>query len=284
MALNEIVTQEIKRLAKTRQSYETTVALYDLHAPYVSEDATKIATEYIATTKPRRIIFGHDLIDNPNMSVYPKDADHKMDTREEIDCAVEWLYRLVKASPKTELVFQPGNHDEVRMERLKSENSGALKNLRGMDFYSQLKMSVEEHGGIKNKLTYGGKVYELGPGMVFVHGDPRMTPEILGGVNGAKRTADSSAFPGKHIVYGHEHTPGMASSKWGDRMVYKVGCMMDLDVKHYTHFNQYKNGFIVVRYCPNVRPKPLYHVENVIIQNGVAIIDGQEYTARKTHR
>jgi len=207
-----------------------------------------------------------------------------MDTREEIDYAVEWLAKVVKNSPKTELVFQPGNHDEVRMERLKSENSGALKNLRGMDFYSQLRMSVEEHGGIPNKLTYGGKVYELGPGMVFVHGDPRMTPEILGGVNGAKRTADSSAFPGKDIVYGHEHTPGMASSKWGDRMVYKVGCMMDLSVKHYTQFNQYKNGFLVVKYNPNVRPKPTYHVQNVVIHGNTAIIDGQEFSGGRKHR
>jgi hypothetical protein len=280
MALDDIIRRENPPMKNTKPSGDTIVALYDIHAPYISNAASSIAKQYIARAKPKKIIFGHDFIDNANMSLYPKDADHKMDTREEIDYAVKWLYEITKAAPDAELVFQPGNHDEVRMERLKSENSGALKNLRGMDFFSQLKMSVADHGRIENKLTYGGKVYELGPGMVFVHGDPRMTPEILGGVNGAKRTADSSAFPGKHIVYGHEHTPGMASSKWGDRMVYKAACMMDLEVKHYTQFNQYKNGFIVVKYNPNVRPKPTYHVQNIIIEaNKTAVIDGVEYAA-----
>jgi hypothetical protein len=283
VALNDIVTQEIKRLAKTRQSYDTTVALYDIHCPYESPDATKIATEYITNTKPKRVIIGGDLIDNPQMSMFPQDADHKMDTREELDHAANWLAGVLKNSPQTEVVILDGNHDTGRFERLKSEESKALKNLHGMDFFSQLKSSLADID-FPNKLIYAKKKFELGPGMVFVHGDGRMTPEILGGVNGAKRTADSSAFPGKHIVYGHEHTLGQASSKWGDRNVYKVGAMMDTDVKLYTHHAQYQNGFFVVRYSPNVRPKPLYHVQNVQIQNGVAIIDGQEHVAKRTHR
>ena len=283
MALNDLVTQELKRLNQTRKSYETTVALYDIHAPYVSEPATKIATDYINTTQPRRLVLGGDLIDNPSMSLYPQDADHKMDTREEIDAAVAWLAKVVAGSPDTEIVVLDGNHDTGRFERLKSEESKALKNLRGMDFFSQLKASYQE-AGIPNPLKYAGKKFELGPGMVFVHGDGRMTPEVLGGVNGAKRTADSSAFPGKHIVYGHEHTIGQASSKWGDRQVYKVAAMMDLDVKFYTHMSQYQNGFLVVKYGANVRPKPTYHVQNVLIQGNTAIIDGAEYNGGRKHR
>ena len=273
----------MKRLTARRNSYETTVALYDVHAPYVSPEATKIAQQYITETQPRRIILGGDLIDNPNMSVYPQDADHKMDTREEIDNAVEWLSEIVSGSPNSEIVVIAGNHDVGRFERLKSEESRALKNLRGMDFFSQLKASIDD-AGLKHKLTYADKKYELGPGMVFLHGDGRMTPEILGGVNGAKRTADSSAFPGKHVVYGHEHTIGQASSKWGDRNVYKVGAMMDVNTKHYTHMAQYQNGLFVVHYAPQVRPKPTYHVQNVHIQKGAAIIDGKEYQGRRTHR
>lgn len=281
MALTDIIHET--SMKKTRPSYETTVALYDIHAPYISPEATKVATQYITDTKPRRIIIGGDLIDNPGMSVFPQDADHKMDTREEIDYAIQWLAEVVAESPDSEIVVIDGNHDTARFERVKSEESKALKNLRGMDFFSQLKASYEE-AGIPNPLTYAKKKYELGPGMVFVHGDGRMTPEILGGVNGAKRTADSSAFPGKHIVYGHEHTIGQAASKWGDRNVYKVGAMMDTNVKLYTHMAQYQNGLLVVHYNANVRPKPLYHVQNVQIQNGAVIIDGTEYLGGKKHR
>jgi predicted phosphodiesterase len=281
MALTDIIRDT--KMKKTRPSYETTVALYDIHAPYVSPEATKVATQYIADTKPRRVILGGDLIDNPAMSLFPQDADHKMDTREEIDYAVQWLAGVLASSPDSEIVVIDGNHDTARFERVKSEESKALKNLRGMDFFSQLKASYEE-AGIPNPLVYSKKKYELGPGMVFVHGDPRMTPEILGGVNGAKRTADSSAFPGCHVVYGHEHTIGQAASKWGDRSVFKVGAMMDVNTKHYTHMAQYQNGFLVVHYNPNVRPEPTYHVQNVHIQNGTAIVDGTEYTAGRKHR
>lgn len=280
MALENIIRETKGMTKKTRPSYETTVALYDIHAPYVSDTATEIAARYIKDTQPKRLVLGGDLIDNPSMSVFPQDADHKMDTREEIDNAVQWLYKVVQASPDTEIVVLDGNHDTGRFERMKSEESKALKNLRGMDFFSQLKASYQE-AGIPNPLTYAKKKFELGPGLVFVHGDGRMTPEILGGVNGAKRTADSSAFPGKHIVYGHEHTIGQASSKWGDRQVYKVAAMMDLDVKLYTHMSQYQNGFLVVKYSPNTRPKPVYHVQNILIApNRTAIIDGNEYHGR----
>lgn len=280
MALESIIQRETpKRMKETRDSYETTVALYDIHAPYISNAASSIAKQYIADVQPRRLLIGGDLIDNPGMSLFPKDADHKMDTREEIDYAVKYLAELLKDSPGTEVVFIDGNHDTLRFERLKGDNSSALKNLRGMDFFSQLKASVTDQG-YDFPLVHAGKKFELGPGMVFVHGDGRMTPEILGGVNGAKRTADSSAFPGKHIVYGHEHTAGQAASKWGDRNVYKVAAMMDLDTKNYTHMSQYQNGFLVVHYCPNVRPKPVYHVQNVLMApNKTAIVDGKEYRA-----
>lgn len=282
MALTDIINRATP-MKKTRPSYETALFLTDEHIPYVSEACVKIAESYLATTKPKYRIHGGDLIDNPAMSTFDPDPNHRRDTQEEIDLAVQYLHRLYKASPNTKVILIPGNHDVGRLERLKTTHGMALKNLRALDYFRMIQESAEHQGLPIGKVEYKEK-FELGPGMVFVHGDSRMTPEILGGVNGPKRTADSSGFAGKHVVYGHSHQTRSETSKWGDRHVHMVGAMMDVDHKSYTPYSQYQNGLAVIHYNPRVRPKPEYHVQNIWIQNGVAIIDGSEYSARRKHR
>lgn len=55
----------------------------------------------------------------------------------------------------------------------------------------------------------------------------------------------------------------------------KLSKMLDIpyqtlvDIKRYKSFN------------PQVRPKPLYHIQNVLIQGGTTIVDGNEYSTSK---
>lgn len=273
MALEEVIKRNMKT---TRPSYQTALVVTDEHIPYVSEPVVRIAEQYLKDTKPEYRIHLGDIIDNPGMSEFDPDPNHRRDSQEEIDLAVQYLNRLHKASPQTKVVLIPGNHDVGRLERLKSTKGMGLKNLRSLDFYRLIKESSEHQGLPIGELKFVNE-FELGPGMVFVHGDGRMTPQILGGINGPKRTADSSGYAGKHVVHGHAHQVRTETSKWGDRFVYQVGAAMDLSHKSYTHFSQYQNGLAVVHYNPQVRPKPLYHVQNVLIQGGVGILDGKEY-------
>ena len=269
-------------MKNTRPSYETAILLTDEHIPYISEPCVKIAEKYLEETKPKYRIHGGDLIDNPGCSEFDPDPNHKRELQDEIDLAVQYLHRLHAASPTTKTILIPGNHDVGRLERLKSTKGMALKNLRALDYFAMIKESARHQALDIGDVEYAPE-FELA-GIKFVHGDPRMTPEILGGVNGPKRTADSSGFAGKHVIHGHSHQVRSETSKWGDRFVHSVGAMMDLSHKSYTHFSQYQNGLAVIHYNPKVRPKPEVHIQNILIQNGVAIIDGTEYCGRKKHR
>lgn len=280
MALETIVNNNMKSM---RQSYQTALVLTDEHIPYASSEMISIAEQYLRDTKPQVRIHLGDIIDNPGMSEFDPDPNHRRDSQEEIDEAVQYLHKLHAASPDTKVVLIPGNHDVGRLERLKSTKGMGLKNLRSLDFFKLIKESAGYQGLEIGEVQFVPE-YELGPGMVFVHGDGRMTPQILGGVNGPKRTADSSSFSGKHVVHGHSHQVRTETSKWGDRFVHQVGAMMDLKHKAYTHFSQYQNGMAVIHYQPQARPKPLYHVQNVLVQGGVGVIDGKEYVGGRKHR
>jgi hypothetical protein len=277
MAIDDIIKGEMRRMKETRKSYMTAVAIYDKHIPYHSPVMEKITLDYIRDTKPNYIIDGGDLIDNPGMSIFDPDPNHRRDTQEEIDMAVQYLARLHEASPESKIILIPGNHDVGRLERLKTLHGFGLKNLRSLDYVKLIKESAEYQGVDIGDVEFKEK-FELGPGMVFVHGDPRMTPEVLGGVNGPKRTADSAGFAGKHVVYGHSHQVRTEASKWGNRFVHMTGASMDLNHKGYVHQSEYQNGILVVHYNPQVRPNPVYHVQNVALQpNNTMIIDGKEY-------
>ena len=281
MGIEKILYEEVNRLKETKRKYETLVAIYDKHIPYHSKKMEEITLEYIKETRPKYVLDGGDLLDNPGMSEFNPDPNNKRDTQEEIDLAVQYLNRIHNASPESTIVLIPGNHDVGRLERLKSIHGHGLKNLRNLEYFKLLKESSEHQKLPLGKIQYTEK-FELGPGMIFVHGDPRMTPEIIGGINGPKRTADSAAYPEQHVVYGHGHKINTVSSKWSDRQVYQVGGSLDVNHKGYTHLSKYQNGILVVHYNPNTRPKPTYHIQNLVLgQNETMIIDGKEYGGYK---
>ena len=281
-SLETIITDtEITRMTKTKEKYTTAVFLTDEHIPYVSEEMIKIAEQYLQEEKPRYRIHGGDLFDNPGMSVFDPDPNHKRDTQEEIDETVQYLHRLHQASPETEVIIIAGNHDVGRLERLKSSRGMALKNLRAME-YPKLIMESAEHQGLEIGEPKFAENYELcGGHLYFTHGDPRMDPKIKGGVTGARRTAETHPSKG-HIIMGHRHKSQVASGPWGTRKVYVVPAMMDLKHKTYTHYSDYENGFLVAKFSPNVRPQPSIHIQNVVAsKDGDMLIDGKVYNARR---
>lgn len=263
------------------ETHMTAVFLTDEHIPYVSEEMVRAAEQYLSETQPRYRVHGGDLFDNPGMSDFDPDPNHRRDTQDEIDEAVRYLNRLYEASPDTEVIILAGNHDVARLERLKSTRAFGLKNLRALD-YAHLIRESAEHQGLEigdPKFLYD---WDLGnEGVHFTHGDPRMDPRIKGGVTGPRRTAEAHPSKG-HVVYGHRHRAITACGPWGDRKVFQVAAMMDLDHKTYMHHSDYENGFLVVHYNPNVRPKPTFHFQNVVKKaNGDMLIDGKIYNGRK---
>lgn len=279
--LEALSQQEYQRMKRTKNNHVTTVFLTDEHIPYISEETVKVAEQYLKDERPRYRVHGGDLFDNPGMSIFDPDPNHKRDTQEEIDETVKYLHRLYKASPETEVIILAGNHDVARLERLKSTRGFALKNLRALDYPSLIKES-SEHQGLPIGDPSFSYEFELGNGgVLFTHGDNRMDPKIKGGVTGPRRTAETHPFPG-HIVYGHRHRSMTAAGNWGSRKVHQVAAMMDLTHKAYMHHSDYENGFLVVKHNPNVRPNPTFHFQNVVASaNGDMLIDGKIYNGKK---
>lgn len=279
-SLDQLVNNEYRRMASTRKNHLTALFLTDEHIPYQSEEMVRVAEQYLKDEKPRYRIHGGDLFDNPGMSIFDPDPNHKRDTQEEIDLTVQYLNRLYKASPDTEVIILAGNHDVARLERLKSTRAFGLKNLRALGYPELIKESAAYQELDIGKTTFAYE-WQLGPGVLFVHGDNRMDPRIKGGQTGPRRTAETHPFPGD-IVMGHRHKSQTATGPWGNRKVYLVGAMMDTDHVTYMHHSDYENGLLVVKYNPKVRPSPTYHIQNIVAEpNGDVLIDGKIYNGRR---
>lgn len=288
-SLDELIKKEYNRMTAIRDSYETAVFLTDQHIPFQDEDVHKIAQEYVAEQQPKYIIFGGDLIDNPAMSVFDQDPNHQRTAQEEIDEAVRYLSAYRRAAPEAKMVLLPGNHDVLRLERTKSINQG-VKSLRATGWKNLLEESARHQeidlGDIEiiDDVYWGEYTIGGDKGMLFCHGDPRMDSRVYGGKTGFRRTAEEHPFEG-HIMMGHQHQAKKARSRHRPRDVYIVPGMLDAEGVKYNHQSTYEVGFAVVHYNPQVRPRPVFHVQNLTMApNGSMIIDGKEYNARRTHR
>ena len=280
-SLEQILNKSgLKRTMTAKKNHQVALFLTDEHIPYIDKGMTKVAEQYLEETKPRYRVHGGDLFDNPGMSIFDPDPNHKRDTQEEIDETVQYLNKLHQASPDTEVIVLAGNHDVARLERLKSTRSLGLKNLRTLDYKNLILESAEHQELPIGKVTFANEWY-LGNDMVFVHGDNRMDPRLLGGKTGARRTAENNNYGVKYTIMGHKHKMEVGSSTHKGRKTHVVGAMMDLNHKGYTHYSDYENGLLVVHYNPNVRPEPTYHIQNVVkADNGDLMVDGKLYKAK----
>jgi predicted phosphodiesterase len=241
MSLEDMVKQE--RLL---------VAMGDQHFPHIDKRAEQITLQYVRNNRNKidTLVFLGDSVDNPKMSEFPARADNDSLLQDEIDQFVKHVDKYHQLVPKAEIYVLAGNHCVGRFERVKGLNAN-LSSLRMLTFEKALQESVKEQG-FKYSINFGN-YFKLGS-TVFTHGDPRIDPRLKGGANGAKRTADTYPDYDCDIVMGHQHRviqeprPKSHFSR-NNTSVYVVGAMFDVAKveKHYTSFNAYQNGFLIVR-------------------------------------
>ncbi len=262
-------------LEKLISNYDTAVFFTDEHIPYINEDMVSIVEQYLSDAKPKYRVHGGDLFDNPGMSNFDADANHKRDTQEEIDMSVKYLNQLHLASPDTKTVIIYGNHDYGRLERSKRIKAYGYQNLRTLDLEHMIRES-SEHQNLEIGDVKFVKKWTLAKSVVFFHGDPNMEPQMKGGLAGPRRTAE--LYPGEeHLILGHKHRKYVGRDQWKDREVHHVAGMLDVKHQSYPHMAQYENGFAVIHYNSNVRPKPEVHIQNIIVRNKTACVDGKIY-------
>jgi hypothetical protein len=253
------------------------VVMADEHFPHIDKGMEKLTLQYVTDNKKyiESLVFLGDSVDNPKMSEFPSRADNNSILQDEIDQFVEHVNKYHKIVPKAQIYILAGNHCVGRFERVKGLNTN-LSSLRMLTFQNALKESVEQQN-----LNYSfkfGNYFKIGD-TVFTHGDPRIDPRLKGGMHGAKRTADMYPDFDCDIVQGHKHQvikePRPKSHfALSVSSLYVVGAMFDISKveKHYTSFNTYQNGFLVIRYNKGQK-----QIDNIEVPREGVFYAGKQY-------
>lgn len=231
---------------------DITLVMTDQHFPHIDKRMEDITLGYTKRNAKhiKNFVFLGDSVDNPKMSEFPQRADNNSVLQDEIDEFIQHVGKYHKLAPKAEIYILAGNHCVGRFERTKGLNPN-LSSLRMLTFEGALRESVD-----KQELAYSfnfGNYFKLGS-TVYTHGDPRIDPRLKGGVNGPRRTAEAYPDFDCDVVMGHKHQvvqEPRPKSHFAVRpsSVYVVGAMFDVAKveKHYTSYNAYQNGFLVVK-------------------------------------
>lgn len=286
--LDSIVNQAFKRTMTAKKKYEEILYTTDHHYPFVSDEMKKIEKNILEEEQPKYHVLGGDWIDASGLSSFDPKADYIRQTQDEIDGFVHYLADLHEASPKTKRILIYGNHDYSRLERAKAESPFGVATLRVLNFQTLFKEAAKHYereiGDVEFHKEYiiGGK----DNGILFLHGDKRIGGQyqrfLRGGVTGARRNVVEVPFKGQAIIMGHRHRRWIGSHPGWDREVHVVPAMMNTEEVCYEPHSNYENGLAWIKYSPNSRPKPVFHIENKKMQgNGDLIINGKVYNGRR---
>lgn len=264
--------------------YEQILIYADRHTGIESKESDNVIKKYIADNKKyiKYVIDLGDGIDNPFMSDFPVDPKFVLSAQEEFDMYAKHWYEIEKLVPNSKKVIIAGNHDKARLDKAKNLKRG-LASLRNLQYESILKEALSNYNINLKNFTFADPNYELkvtkSNSALFTHGDPRLDPNIKGGVTGARRTAEMYPFNG-NIYMGHQHHHIEYPRRFEGKHLVVLGGMFDIEKMKKMYMNQhpYENGFGVIFYN---KKKDLYLFEYIKIEKGVAIINGKTYNGNK---
>jgi predicted phosphodiesterase len=246
----------------------TALIIPDLQVPlHDSEYVSKLidVAEYVS---PDILLFIGDLTDSTEVSRWVKGRPGEFtgNLQDAFDQTKSIVQRFRAAvGEDCEVILQDSNHDE-RTRKYVEQYAPALSSLRSLDLESLLGLDRA-----KVSLVHG--VHEFLPGVVSFHGHERAYTSIPGRW-GLLRVVEH----GKHIVYGHTHTPGLFVTAQGigeDRKnlwAMNVGHGMDMKKAEYLQdgYATWAQGFGVITH-DGVNAMP----ELVVAMDGKFQFDGR---------
>jgi predicted phosphodiesterase len=240
---------------------KTWMVVPDLQIPLEDPEFVTKLVDVANYIKPDGLLFIGDLTDSTEVGCWVKGraGEYSGQLQAAFDRTADVVARFRRAVGDVEMVLQDSNHDE-RTRKYVAENAPALSSLRSLDFSS---LAGLDRTGVA--LVSG--VHEFLPGVVSVHGHERAYSSIPG-----KYGLDRVKEYGKHVVYGHTHTPLLVTTAvgYGDshesRWAMNVGHGMDMSKASYL-----KDGYAT--WC---QAFGLVHSDGVTIQPELIMaIDGK---------
>ena len=260
-----------------KKVHTKTVFISDIHIPYQDKKALAMAMELIKDLKLREydnIIIGGDLVD-----YYPISSFHPDLTQSNIDIelfeAVEWLNKLRKLAPKSDIFFFEGNHEQRMQKKIMSATSSLAPFLKN-------RLSIRELLEFKKfGIKFVKTPFTLNKKLFFLHGHEKkgfITPKHIANVN--------LMYYNRNVIVGHHHRFDMSITTQLDGSLlggWANGCLADLSLLPdglYSSFDSTQRGFTIV----NTKPNGFFSVDQVLFipnkQKGYeCLYNGKSYEA-----
>jgi len=227
--------------------------LSDIHIPYHSVEALKLALEYGIKKEVNCILINGDLMDFHYQSRFEKDPNARS-TKQEFDATRSFLRLLRDKFPNTKIVFKEGNHDE-RWEKWLYVKAPEIFGDPEFTLEGRLKLGELGIEIVKHKLPITiGKLNVL-------HGHEL---QGSGGVNPARATFLKTI---ENVLIGHCHRSSEHTEPtFGGRVIVTTsqGCLCGL-YPMFARVNKWNLGF---SYVEHDLKSGDYHLHNKKIIEG----------------
>lgn len=231
------------------------VVINDHHFPFQDNRICQAQIDFIKNTKLDYVLLLGDIMDFYQCSHFCKDPDREGQLQVDIDAGVEFMTKVRKAAPKSEIRFIPGNH-ELRLKKYLWGDAPALASLRSLRIKELLKLR-------ENRIIYCNDGTQVGD-MFFFHGD----------IVRKHASYTAKAMFDKHgvtLMMGHTHRDGKYTvrNRRGHFAVWENYCSCSLHPEYIDHPN-WTQGFSCITFA-NKRP----YVEQIPIIGNKYIYGGK---------
>lgn len=165
----------------------------DVHLPDHNIKAWKLTKKIISDVVPDLIILGGDIFDFQPVSHFLMKPNISLKLQQDLDEGIKEL-QLLRNIYKGKILFYPGNHDGLRLQKFLYTHAKQLSNLRSLQLPNILHLKdldIQYHDREKQPWYKIGKLY-------FMHGDENK----LSMPNAAKKIFERIH---ENIITGHHH-------------------------------------------------------------------------------
>lgn len=243
-------------------TYEKTIFISDIHAPYEDKKALEVLYKFIKWFKPKTVFIMGDLLDCYAISRFTKDPKGKLNFKQEIDSARSILQTIREVSGSAKIYYLRGNH-ELRMQRYLWNRAEELSGLPEMTIQSLLHLD-------KLNIEYVEKGMMMYKGVMIKHGT--IVRQYAG--YSAKAEYEKNGCSG---VSAHTHRSAiyMHSNSGGDFKWMECGCLCSLDQEYMEGQKPNWNQGFGVGYFKNNSKR--YQLDLINIIDNKALYNGVEF-------
>jgi hypothetical protein len=195
----------------------------ELLIPIHNVEAIDITLQIARDTQPDLVIFGGDILDNPNMGKYTPDSDHFVDT---LQLSINALYKIMARFraelPNARMINTRGNHDD-RIEKDLLRNAPAFYGLKQANMPDNINTEAFLLRMNELEIENAAGLYRITPDFGTLHGEYAVA-------NGSTAHRYLGKYAINSIMFHHSHRREHAEKVSADgsrQQAFSFGCLCD---------------------------------------------------------